>query len=100
MIVPPIGNQTISMLKTTSLVSVVAAQDLLTRAQNIYARNFLIIELLMVASFWYLVLTTFASIGQHYIERHLGRSLGDAPVRGLGRFLRRPLVAVTTGENG
>ena len=71
-IVPPIGNQTISMLKTTSLVSVVAAQDLLTRAQNIYARNFLIIELLMVASFWYLVLTTFASIGQHYIERHLG----------------------------
>jgi len=73
-IIPPIGNQTISMLKTTSLVSVVAAQDLLTRVQNIYAKNFLIIELLIVASIWYLVLTTVASIGQSWIERRLGRS--------------------------
>ncbi len=75
-IVPPIGNQTISMLKTTSLVSVVAAQDLLTRVQNIYARNFLVIELLIVASLWYLVLTTLASFGQAAIERRLGRSGG------------------------
>jgi polar amino acid transport system permease protein len=73
-IIPPIGNQTISMLKTTSLVSVVAAQDLLTRAQNIYARNFLIIELLIVASIWYLVMTTVASGIQYLIERRLGRS--------------------------
>ncbi len=79
-IVPPIGNQTISMLKTTSLVSVVAAQDLLTRAQNIYARNFLVIELLIVASIWYLVMTTVASIGQSAIERRLGRSTsGEMP---------------------
>ncbi|WP_034851431.1 amino acid ABC transporter permease [Inquilinus limosus] len=73
-IIPPIGNQTISMLKTTSLVSVVAAQDLLTRVQNIYAKNFLIIELLIVASIWYLVLTTAASLGQAWIERRLARS--------------------------
>lgn len=73
-IVPPIGNQTISMLKTTSLVSVVAAQDLLTRAQNIYARNFLIIELLIVASLWYLLMTTVASALQYMIEQHFGRS--------------------------
>ncbi|HTJ56919.1 MAG TPA: amino acid ABC transporter permease [Devosiaceae bacterium] len=76
-IVPPIGNQTISMLKTTSLVSVVAAQDLLTRAQNIYARNFLIIELLIVASLWYLVLTSIASGIQYLIERRLSMSLGQ-----------------------
>jgi polar amino acid transport system permease protein len=76
-IIPPIGNQTISMLKTTSLVSVVAAQDLLTRAQNIYARNFLIIELLIVASIWYLVMTTVASGIQYLIERRLGRSTID-----------------------
>lgn len=75
--IPPIGNQTIAMLKTTSLVSVVAAQDLLTRAQNIYARNFLVIELLIVASLWYLVLTTLASVVQHRIERRLSRSLDD-----------------------
>lgn len=84
-IVPPIGNQSISMLKTTSLVSVVAAQDLLTRVENIYAKNFLIIELLIVASIWYLVLTTLASIGQHYIERRLGRGFAEGGVRG-----RRP----------
>ncbi len=79
-IIPPIGNQTISMLKTTSLVSVVAAQDLLTRAQNIYARNFLIIELLIVASIWYLVMTTVASALQYIIERRLGRSTSQSPV--------------------
>jgi polar amino acid transport system permease protein len=78
-IIPPIGNQTISMLKTTSLVSVVAAQDLLTRAQNIYARNFLIIELLIVASIWYLLMTTVASSIQYVIERRLGRSTNQAP---------------------
>ncbi len=78
-IIPPIGNQTISMLKTTSLVSVVAAQDLLTRAQNIYARNFLIIELLIVASIWYLVMTTIASAIQLVIESRLGKSTNQAP---------------------
>jgi polar amino acid transport system permease protein len=78
-IIPPIGNQTISMLKTTSLVSVVAAQDLLTRAQNIYARNFLIIELLIVASIWYLAMTTVASAIQYVIERQLGKSTNQAP---------------------
>jgi len=95
-IIPPIGNQTISMLKTTSLVSVVAAQDLLTRAQNIYARNFLIIELLIVASIWYLVMTTIASAIQLVIERRLGKSTHQAsgPLRGALRLLR------AEGRNG
>ncbi|MBB3144739.1 polar amino acid transport system permease protein [Phyllobacterium trifolii] len=95
-IIPPIGNQTISMLKTTSLVSVVAAQDLLTRAQNIYAKNFLIIELLIVASIWYLVMTTVASSLQYVIERRLGRSTSDAPMawRAALRLLR------AEGSNG
>ena len=95
-IIPPIGNQTISMLKTTSLVSVVAAQDLLTRAQNIYAKNFLIIELLIVASIWYLVMTTVASSLQYVIERRLGRSTSDAPMawRAALRLLR------AKGSNG
>src|SRR4051812_26082449 len=95
-IVPPVGNQTISMLKTTSLVSVVAAQDLLTRAQNIYARNFLIIELLIVASIWYLVMTTVASAIQYLIERRLGKSTQQAP--GLWRSALRLMRA--DGRNG
>jgi polar amino acid transport system permease protein len=95
-IIPPIGNQTISMLKTTSLVSVVAAQDLLTRAQNIYARNFLIIELLIVASIWYLVMTTIASAIQLVIESRLGKSTNQAPglLQGALRFMR------AEGRNG
>lgn len=93
-IIPPIGNQTISMLKTTSLVSVVAAQDLLTRAQNIYARNFLIIELLIVASIWYLVMTTVASCIQYVIEQRLGRSSTEAP------GIWRAALRLTRAEGG
>ncbi|MFS8050517.1 amino acid ABC transporter permease [Rhizobium sp. BR 314] len=95
-IIPPIGNQTISMLKTTSLVSVVAAQDLLTRAQNIYARNFLIIELLIVASIWYLVMTTVASAIQFVIEQRLGKATNQAP-----SLLKNALLVMRAeGRNG
>jgi polar amino acid transport system permease protein len=96
-IVPPIGNQTISMLKTTSLVSVVAAQDLLTRVQNIYARNFLVIELLIVASIWYLAMTTIASLAQAWLERRLGQATAAEPVPML-RVLRR--FADVVGSKG
>ncbi|WP_064708307.1 amino acid ABC transporter permease [Rhizobium bangladeshense] len=77
LIVPPTGNQAIGMLKASAIVSVIGMQDLLTQAQAIYARNFLVIELLCVASLWYLAITTVASVGQHYLEKHLapkGRS--------------------------
>ncbi|ACS59580.1 polar amino acid ABC transporter, inner membrane subunit (plasmid) [Rhizobium leguminosarum bv. trifolii WSM1325] len=70
-IVPPTGNQAIGMLKATAIVSVIGMQDLLTQAQAIYARNFLVIELLFVASIWYLAITSVASIGQHYLEKRL-----------------------------
>ena len=68
-IIPPSSNEVIGMLKATSLVSVIGAADLLTRAQSISSSNFKIIELLFVASLWYIVATTVASIGQHYLER-------------------------------
>lgn len=73
-IVPPTGNEAISMLKTTSLVSVIAVTDLLYSVQLIYAANYRTIPLLLVASIWYLMVTTVLSIGQFYIERHFGRS--------------------------
>ncbi|MEU5724233.1 amino acid ABC transporter permease [Micromonospora sp. NPDC047738] len=75
-IVPPTGNQFISMLKTTSLVSVIAGADLLTVAQRLYLTNFEVIALLIVASIWYLVLTTVASIGQYFLERRFSRGFG------------------------
>jgi polar amino acid transport system permease protein len=73
-IIPPTGNQLIGMLKTTSLVSVIALQELLYSAQLIYTANFQTIPLLIVASIWYLALTTVLSIGQFFVERHFGRS--------------------------
>jgi len=73
-IVPPAGNQFISLLKATSLVSVIAGGDLLTAAENISSASLKTIELLTVATFWYLTITTLASLGQAYIERRLARS--------------------------
>jgi polar amino acid transport system permease protein len=72
-IIPPTGNETISMLKNSSLVSVIAVAELLYSAQLIYAVNYQTIPLLVVASIWYLAATTVLSIGQFYLERHYGR---------------------------
>jgi polar amino acid transport system permease protein len=72
-IIPPTGNETISMLKTTSLVAFIALTDLLYSAQLIYARTYETIPLLIVASIWYLAVTSVLSIGQYYIERYFGR---------------------------
>ncbi|MBD0415326.1 amino acid ABC transporter permease [Oryzicola mucosus] len=73
-IVPPTGNETINLLKTTSLVTIIAVDDLLYAAQSIYARTFETIPLLIVVAFWYLFVVTILSIGQHYIEQYYGRS--------------------------
>jgi polar amino acid transport system permease protein len=72
-IVPATGNQVILMLKTTSLVSVIALPELLYSAQIIYSRTFEIVPLLVVASCWYLFMCSLLSIGQHFLERRFGR---------------------------
>ncbi len=77
-IVPPTGNEVISMLKNTSLASVVAFGELLYSVQLIYAVNFKQIPLLMVAVFWYLVMTSVLYVGQYFIERRYGRGFTRA----------------------
>jgi len=72
-IIPPTGNETISLLKTTSLVSTIAVGDLLYSAQSIYARTFETIPLLLVVSIWYLAIVSLMSVGQRYLERHFSR---------------------------
>ncbi len=73
-IIPPTGNETISMLKTTSLVIVLGGVfDLLFEASQIYSVNFKTIQLLIVASIWYLAMTSVAYLGQYFIERRFGR---------------------------
>ncbi len=73
-IIPPAGNQFISLLKATSLVSVIAGGDLLTAAENISSANLHTIELMLVATFWYLAITTVTSLGQFALERRLARA--------------------------
>lgn len=72
-VIPPTGNQVISMLKGTSLVSVLAISDLLYSAQIIYALNYQTIPLLLVACFWYLLLTTILTAIQGRLEARYGR---------------------------
>lgn len=72
-IIPPTGNEVITMLKTTSLVAVIGASDLFTKAQAIGARNFTTFQLLIVASVWYLVLTTALTLVQTRVERRFAR---------------------------
>lgn len=82
-IVPPTGNQLISMIKATSLVSVIAMADLLYSVQSIYNRTFEVVPMLLVAVIWYLFITSILNIGQSYIERYYGR--GDRRTAGMAK---------------
>ncbi len=78
-IIPPTGNETISMLKNTSLVLVLGSVfDLLFAAQQIYAATYQTIPLLIVASIWYLAMTSVLYVGQYFIERRFGRGFSRA----------------------
>ena len=78
-VVPPLGNQFIGMVKMTSLASVIEYAELLHNAENIYYANAKVMELLFVAAFWYLVVVTVLSFGQAALERRFAR--GVAPAR-------------------
>jgi polar amino acid transport system permease protein len=84
-IIPPTGNETISMLKSSSLASVIAVAELLYSAELIFAVNFKTIPLLITVSIWYLVCTSVLYVGQYYLERHYARSaaseLGATPLQ-------------------
>ena len=86
-IIPPTGNETISMLKNTSLISVLGYAELLYSGQIIYARTFQEIPLLIVVSIWYIVLTSILYVAQYYIERHYARGTSrDLPPTALQRM--------------
>ena len=86
-IVPPLGNDTINMLKMSALVSIIAVPELLFAAQTIYSRTFETIPLLLVAVIWYLIIVSVLSVIQYYIERYYARgssrSLPLTPLQGL-----------------
>jgi len=98
-IVPPTGNQIIGMLKLSSLASVISVTELLAAAGLIYTRTFETIPLLIVASLWYITLTSLLTLGQRVIERRLGRSVQETAT-GVGVWARlRAGVRPTAGPD-
>jgi polar amino acid transport system permease protein len=107
-ILPPTGNEVISMLKTTSLAMTIGVVELFGATTNIAAANFETMPLLIVASIWYLIVTTVLSIGQYYLERHYSKGALRTPpptplqrlrrdVRGIAaKFRLRPRTTATT----
>lgn len=99
-ILPPLGNEFNNMLKTSSLASAIALLELLQTATNIASSNFRVLELLVVASFWYLMMTTAWSFVQLWIERRFNadrqqaRSSSTMRERLLGAFGRQGSGAV------
>ena len=87
-IIPPMGNETITMLKSTALVSVIAGRDLMTAVQTVYQQNYKVIPLLAVAAIWYLALVSLLSVGQFFLERRFGRGHG-APTKSIFGGIRR-----------
>jgi polar amino acid transport system permease protein len=75
-IIPPVGNEVISMVKLTSIASVIGYAEVLRNAQAVYYANARVIELLIVAAAWYLAVVTVLSIGQHFLERYFARGHG------------------------
>jgi polar amino acid transport system permease protein len=96
-IIPPTGNELISMLKTTSLVTAVPySLELYGRARDISGANFQPIPLLMVAATWYLAITSLLMIGQFYLERYYSkgatRKLTARQLQALADAQGKPLV--------
>jgi polar amino acid transport system permease protein len=90
-IIPPTGNETISMLKTTSLVVAVPyTLDLYARTRDVSIRLFQPVPLLIVAGIWYLAITSLLMTGQYYLERYYARgSQRSLPLTPLQKLRRR-----------
>jgi polar amino acid transport system permease protein len=102
-ILPNAANEVISLFKGTSIVSTMAIAELFYQVQVIYGRNGRVVPLLMVATVWYIVLTTLLSVGQYYIERHYARGAARAlpltPWQKARKRVRTFLDAATAGRS-
>jgi polar amino acid transport system permease protein len=92
-IMPPTGNEVISMLKTSSLASIATFGELFRTAQEISSFNYRIVELLIVISIWYLAFTSVLTVGQYYLERYFARGAArQLPLTPFQRFRRMLLT--------
>ncbi|MDT8916097.1 amino acid ABC transporter permease [Amycolatopsis sp. PS_44_ISF1] len=86
-IIPPTGNDFVNLLKGTSMASVIGVTELIHAANNISSNNLLVMETLIAAAIWYMVVVSVAGAGQHYLERAFGAA-GRGPVARAGKALR------------
>lgn len=93
-ILPNAANEVIGLFKGTSIVSVLAIPELFYQVQVVYGRNSRVIPLLMVATVWYIVLTTLLSVIQYFIERHYGKGAtrSTTPSGPVGALIERVLA--------
>ncbi|MDP9940031.1 amino acid ABC transporter permease/ATP-binding protein [Ectopseudomonas alcaliphila] len=97
---PTLTNEYVTIVKLTSLVSVISLSELLLVGQRLYAQNFLVLETLGAVAVYYVLIVSLFGWGLQYLERHLdlGRrkpgTLGDAQVT----KLRSDLPQVATGN--
>ena len=88
-IIPPTGNETISMLKTSSLAYITTTSELFYVQSLTAAYNYRFVEMLIVASVWYIVCTSILTVGQYYLERHYARGASrQLPPTPMQRFRR------------
>jgi polar amino acid transport system permease protein len=95
-IIPPTGNEVISMLKTTSLVVALSVLDLLGAIQDIIGQNYQPMPMFILASMWYLIISTILSIGQFYLERYFARGALRTPPLTPTQRLRRDLRGIAS----
>ncbi|MGW1023913.1 amino acid ABC transporter permease [Streptomyces sp. NPDC002577] len=72
-IIPPTGNQLISLLKASAMVSVIAGGELMTVANDIGSVSYKTLEMLTVATFWYLAIVSVMTVLQRHLERRLAK---------------------------
>ncbi|HEX6509543.1 MAG TPA: amino acid ABC transporter permease, partial [Chloroflexota bacterium] len=94
-IIPPVGNESIGMLKFSSLASVISYSELLNQTQQIYFANGAVIELLIVAAIWYLAATSVLTTIQYYVERYFGRGAQRVRPRSTGERILISLLEAT-----
>jgi polar amino acid transport system permease protein len=98
LIIPPTGNETIAMLKDTSLLLYVPVSvELFFQLDAVGKREFQIFPMYVAACLWYLLLTSVLLIGQYYLERHFSRGFGRAD---RAKLKLRSIAAETGGGAG
>ncbi|OZD62480.1 amino acid ABC transporter permease [Rhodococcus sp. 14-2470-1a] len=99
-ILPNAANEVISLFKGTSIVSVMAIAELFYQVQVIYGRNGRVVPLLMVATVWYIILTSVLSVVQFYVERHYAKgAVRTIPLTPIQK-IRKRVAEITAPPRG